>query len=287
MANLKVLRQRIHSIKATKKITSAMKLIATSHFKKLQKTYQASADYSHGIYECLKAVLDHRELEHDLPPLLQPRPKSKELRLILGSDKGLCGGFNPAIVKYAVSQDYHDNMFFLLIGEKLSNLIPSKFKEKVVNAFSMHGKTTYKESLRLAYLLEHKILSNQFDNISVAYNRFRSVLCYTPTVHTFTPFNGPLEGKEPSFVTSPALFDVEPNVPTLLKALAIKNLTAQILHTCIESHMSEESARMMAMDTSTRSAEDMLDALETKYHRSRQSMITNELIEIIAGAESL
>jgi F-type H+-transporting ATPase subunit gamma len=288
MANLKVLRQRIQSIKATKKITSAMKLIATSHFKKLQKSYQASANYSHGLYECLKAVLDHRDLDHELPPLLQQRTKSKELRIILGSDKGLCGGFNPAIVKHALQEGYHDNMVFLCIGDKVPSLIPSSKKEKIGSTFSMRGKAIYRESLRLAYLLEHKILTNQFDHISVAYNRFRSVLCYTPTIHTLAPFVGSLEENiTPTPIVDPLLFDVEPDVPALLKTLAIKNLAAQILHACIESHMSEESARMMAMDTSTRSAEDMLDTLETKYHRSRQSMITNELIEIIAGAESL
>ena len=287
MANLKVLRQRIQSIKSTKKITSAMKLIATSHFKKLQKNYLSSCNYSQGIYDCLKTVLEYKDLDHDLPPLLQPRSTSKELRIILGSDRGLCGGFNFSLVKHALHQEISDNTSFLCLGEKIPGLIPPSMKESVLNVLPMQNKATYKEGLNLAYFLEHQIVSGQFDCISIAYNRFRSILCYTPTLHRLIPFNGTLKVETKPLIENRWVFDVEPDVPSLLKTLAIKNLAAQITHACIESHMSEQSARMMAMDASTRSAEDMLERLETTYHRSRQTMITSELIEIIAGSESL
>ncbi len=287
MPNLKVLRQRIQSVKSTKKITSAMKLIATSHFKKLQKNYQSSCHYSQGIYECLKSVLEYKELDYELPDILRPRPKSKELRIILGSDRGLCGGFNPSVVKQALHQECSDNTFFLCLGEKVPSLIPPSLKDKIINVLPMQNKEAYKESFSLAYFLEHQVLSGQFDHVSIVYNRFRSILSYTPTLHTLIPFNGPLAVTIKPLIENRWLFDVEPNVPTLLKTLATKNLAAQIAHACMESHMSEQSARMMAMDTSTRSAEDMLEQLEKTYHRSRQTIITNELIEIIAGAELL
>ncbi len=283
MSNLKILRQRIQSITATKKITSAMKLIATSHFKKLQKQRKEAVLYTQNVHHILEKVLAHDPLNFEIPLLIKGRPGQKHLMLVLGSDKGLCGGFNPTVIKYAVEQAKitGDNVKFLCIGQKVLSTMPSNLRSDVLDTLSMESQSTYKDSGTLAHLLQDFLLSGAFDKISLVHNHFKSIICYVPTIQSLVPLaRAPQDN-------APILFGVEPNLNELLESLAFKNLTATLYYACLESHMSEHSARMMAMDSSTRNAEDMLHALKTTYHRSRQAMITNELIEIIAGAEAL
>lgn len=297
MSSLKVLRHRIQSIKSTRKITSAMKLIATAHFKKLQKHYETSALYSYSIFKCLDSVLKYKDLDDELPLFLKETPKKRHLIIVLGSDRGLCGGFNVAVTKQLSSyvSAITEEVKFLCVGTRVEPLLPQSMKEKVIKIVGMNDKTHYSDALNLAYFLESQIALGEFDCCSIVYNRFQSIISYVPTVHPLIPFTKTMKTKvdctrlflDGSEDTKVPLFGVEPDVRSLLKTLAFKSVTSQLHAACIESQLSEQSARMMAMDNSMRSAEDMLHKLETTYHRSRQAMITNELIEIIAGAESL
>jgi F-type H+-transporting ATPase subunit gamma len=291
MANLKILRERIQSINATKKITSAMKLIATSRFKKIQKQSRGALGYAEKINYLLNSALQYEPLDARLPLLIKGNKGKKHLMLILGSDKGLCGGFNLNIVKHALHQSkmMDQEVSFLCLGQKIFSSLPPSARSQVLETFSMDNKENYEEVLKLAYFLENLLASGTFDSFSIVHNQFKSIICYIPAFHTLVPLGPSLVRRALKEVETkdPMLFAVEPKINTLLKTLAFQNLTAQLYYACIESHMSEHSARMMAMDSSTRNAEDMLYGLKTNYHRSRQAMITNELIEIIAGAESL
>ena len=291
MANLKTLRQRIHTINSTKKITSAMKLIATSHFKKFQKNYQDVRSYTQSVHRVLSGVLSYEPLDHEIPLLISGNKGKKHLLILLGSDKGLCGAFNFNVVKHAL---HHTSKLdletsILCIGEKIFSSLPFSMRSHVVKDFPMSDKKKYADVLELAYFLENLLLSGTFDTFSIAYNQFKSIICYLPTVHRLIPFGSSIIAEKDGRIKekNELLFGVEPSVNNLSRDLAFKNLTAQLYYACIESQLSEHSARMMAMDSSTNNAEDMLKTLKTTYHRSRQAMITNELIEIIAGAESL
>lgn len=288
MSNLQALRQRISSIQATKKITSAMKLIATSHFKKLQKTHQESKSYVTHFHQAFQDVVHHKDLNQDLSPLTKQRPVKKHLILLMGSDRGLCGGFNMTLAKYVLGEikSLKEDIHFICIGHKAPSTLPAELRDRVLKTLPMSSKTNYKKVMELAFYIEDLFQNKNFDKVSVAYNQFKSIVAYVPKIHTLLPFGEPLTSvtlKEKPIM----LFDVDPHAEKLLVPLTRKAMTAHLYHTCIESLTSEQSARMMAMDSSTRNAEDMLKDLELTYHRSRQTMITNELIEIIAGAESL
>jgi F-type H+-transporting ATPase subunit gamma len=291
MANLKILRERIQSINATKKITSAMKLIATSRFKKIQKHGREALSYSEKINHLLVQALHYEPLEAQLPLLIRGNKGKRHLMLILGSDKGLCGGFNINSVKHAIHQTHKmdQEVKFLCIGQKVFSSLPSSLRSEVLETIPMDDKTDYAQILKLAHRLKNLLEEGMFDACSIVHNQFKSIICYIPTFHSLVPLGPSLTHKTLKEVEDkgPLLFAVEPKINTLLKSLAFQNLTAQLYYACVDSHMSEHSARMMAMDSSTRNAEDMLYGLKTNYHRSRQAMITNELIEIIAGAESL
>jgi F-type H+-transporting ATPase subunit gamma len=291
MANLKVLRERIQSINATKKITSAMKLIATSRFKKFQKHGKEALSYTEKINHLLVSALQYEPLEAELPLLIKGGKGKKHLMLILGSDKGLCGGFNLNSTKHVMHQlqKMDQEVQFLCVGQKVFSSLPPSLRSQVLETIAMDDKADYAEVLKLAHRLKSLLASGSFDRFSIVHNQFKSIICYTPTFHTLVPLGPSLTHKtsKEEQGKGPILFAVEPRINNLLKTLAFQNFTAQLYYACIDSQMSEHSARMMAMDSSTRNAEDMLLGLKTNYHRSRQAMITNELIEIIAGAESL
>lgn len=290
MANLQALRQRINSIKGTKKITSAMKLVATSHFKKLQKNYDETRNYARALSEMLNQVIEHKELQDDLPALLQNHTPSKHLIIVLGSDRGLCGGFNLNVAKEALAYEKQrkEECQFLCLGTKAFSALPQEARERVIKTLPMKAKSSYSEILNLSFSIENLISTKQFSGCSVIYSHFKSVICSLVKTHTLVPYATPLTGLEcDEEKPKKPLFDVEPNATELLKVLAFKTLAAQLYFACIESRTSEQSSRMMAMDNSTRNAEDILEKLELTYHRSRQAAITRELIEIVAGAESL
>ena len=264
-----------------------MKLIATSHFKKMQKTHLESKTYVQNLHQAFQDVVHHKDLHQDLPDLTQKRPLKKHLMIILGSDRGLCGGFNMTMAKHisSHSESLKEDIHFLCIGNKIASTLPPEIRERILKTFPMQEKSDYSDVVELAFYLENLFETKAFDKVSLAYNHFKSIIAYLPKIHTLLPFGDPMDGME--LKESKLLFDVDPGAEVLLKPLAFKTMAAHLYHACVESRLSEQSARMMAMDNSTRSAEDMLKDLELTYHRSRQTMITNELIEIVAGAESL
>lgn len=293
MANLKALRQRINSIKATKKITAAMKLVATSHFRKLQSVYHASKCHTQSLHHCLTQALTHKDLAHEVPPLLKKGTEKRPLMIIIGSDRGLCGGFNVTVSKHALEEakKLEGDVQFLCVGNKIPSALPPSQKKNIFQTLPSHDKATYSNALTLSFLLENVFKEKRFDSIFVTYNHFKSAISYMPKTQRLIPFDAPMKGLEEPILEElrdpKILFGTEPQGTPLLEALASKYLAAQVHFACVESQMSEQSGRMMAMDSSTRNAEDMLNDLEITYHRSRQTNITNELIEIIAGAESL
>jgi F-type H+-transporting ATPase subunit gamma len=205
----------------------------------------------------------------------------------MGSDRGLCGGFNLNIVKEAVrhSKTLEGEVSLLCLGSKVPLSLPHHLKAKVIKTLPMKEKNTYADILNMAYRLEADHGRQVFHTCTVIYSHFKSAICCVPKAHQIIPLKEPMTGLEHADCSS--LFGVDPEMDTLLKMLALKSVASHLYYASVESQRSEQSARMMAMDNATRSAEDMLAKLELVYHRSRQSAITNELIEIVAGAESL
>ena len=292
MPSLKDLRNRIDSVKSTKKITQAMKMVAASKLKKAQSLAEKSRGYSAGVEDIVKKlVLSEDYLDH---PLIAKDKKEiqKSLVIVVSSDRGLCGGLNTNIIKNTrVLIDKLENE-----KKKVSLICLGK---KGYDALSLFNKENFNYSKKLINVsdIDYNSLQNvggeiiddfckeSFDECYILYNFFKSVISQEVKTERLLPYeklNFEHDKEEESI-----FYDFEPDVEEVLEKILPKNFIVQIYKSVLESRASEQGARMTAMDNATRNAGEMIDSLSLKYNRQRQAMITKELIEIISGAEAL
>ena len=292
MPSLKDLRNRIDSVKSTKKITQAMKMVAASKLKKAQSLAEKSRSYSAGVEDIVKKlVLSEDYLDH---PLIAKDKKEiqKSLVIVVSSDRGLCGGLNTNIIK--------KTRFLIdkLEGEKKKVSIICLGK-KGYDSLSLFNKENFDHATKLINVsdIDYNSLQNvgskiigdfcneSFDECYILYNFFKSVISQEVKTERLLPYE---KLNFESYKDEESIFyDFEPDVEEVLEKILPKNFIVQIYKSVLESRASEQGARMTAMDNATRNAGDMIDSLSLKYNRQRQAMITKELIEIISGAEAL
>lgn len=290
MANLKDLRKRIQVVKSTKKITSAMKLVATSYVKKAEERYHSGQKYKEGFQKAIDILLSNTansDLE-EKNDLITGRKGKNHLIILLSADRGLCGGFNGNIGRYAskrIAQLQKDGkeIQIMCIGKKAMGAIKPAHKSLVVKAMPMPTDQHYHYISMVTEKIIEGFLKKEFDTCEIIYNEFKSILACLPTCLNFMPVQR-TENKENK--DSP-LYDLEPKDDASVDRMIRKYMTAQLYAAVMDSQVSEQSSRMMAMDNASRNAEELINKLELKYNRTRQSMITSELIEIISGAEAL
>ncbi len=298
MSTLKILRNRIQSVRSTKKITSAMKLVASSYFKKSERLLISAEPHTKMVAQALEAVLRLQESKEVTTPLLSGGKGSLHLLILIAGDRGLCGGFNMNIGRHANKRirellDQGKTIKILGIGTKCLIGVHKNFLPLVEDLVDFKEINGVEKVGMLCARLVNRIQIKEIDECSLLYTSFHSIIRATIGTHSLVPFTKDIvlnsrkfkplvEEKRP-----PLLFDVEPNMKEVLEALAFENLKAQLYFSLKESQASEHSARMMAMDNATKNAKEMLDKLETTYHRTRQYGITKELIEIVAGAEAI
>ena len=292
MPSLKDLRNRIDSVKSTKKITQAMKMVAASKLKKAQTLAEKGRNYSAGIEDIVRRLVVSQEyLEH---PLIGAASESlnKTLIIVVSSDRGLCGGLNTNIIKKT------RNLIKKLENEKKSVSILCIGK-KGYDALSVFNKEYFNYSIKLINISDVDYLHLQnaasiiiddfhkghFHECFILYNFFKSVIAQEVKIERLLPYDksnySDFKEEDLSF------FDFEPEEQEVLAKILPKNFIVQIYKSILESKASEQGARMTAMDNATRNAGEMIDSLSLKYNRQRQAMITKELIEIISGAEAL
>ncbi len=289
MPNLKDLKNRIESVKSTRKITKAMQMVAAAKLRRAQECAEAGRPYAERMNAVVNNLANGINLNDDSPKLLTGRANTKTYLLIVAtSERGLCGGFNSSIVKMAKSKISDllasgNIVKIYTIGKKGREQLSRDFGNYFVNHFDLSEikSLTYDAAFNISKDVLSGFNNEEFDSVLLFYSRFQSVLVQNPTEIRLIPTT--VTSSDPS----EASYDYEPEQVEILEELLPQAITTQIFTALLENAASEQGARMSAMDNATRNAGDMIDKLTIKYNRSRQAAITNELIEIISGAEAL
>ncbi|MBF9046196.1 F0F1 ATP synthase subunit gamma [Rhodobacterales bacterium LSUCC0031] len=292
MPNLKDLKNRIASVKSTRKITKAMQMVAAAKLRRAQDAAEAARPYAERMQAVMGGLAQAVGASASAPRLLAGTGKDDvHLLVVMTAERGLCGGFNSTIVRKARQ---HAEML-LAQGKTVKILtVGKKGREQLKRDHSarMIGHVDLSEVRRLGYGDAARIASDvlgrfdagEFDVATIFFNRFQSVISQVPTATQIIPARfdaaAPVEA-------SGAQYDYEPSEEAVLEDLLPRGVATQIFTALLENAASEQGARMSAMDNATRNAGDMIERLTIEFNRSRQAVITNELIEIISGAEAL
>ena len=293
MPNLKELKNRISSVKSTRKITSAMKMVAASKLRRAQELAESSRVYADSLSFILSSLAGNTKNSADLPEILTGRENSKiSLLIINSSDRGLCGGFNSNLFrntkKWISDQQGHGkSVKIMTVGKKASSFYK---KTDIDIVASFEDLNSNDRQLQVSEEIKNKIMelfeSNEIDEVSILFNKFVSAISQEPTYQSLIPLSNE-ETSEDESEANKAVFEFEPDKNELLEYLVPRNFLTQIYRSVLESSASEHAARMTSMDNATRNAGDMIDRLTLTYNRTRQAFITKELIEIISGAEAV
>jgi F-type H+-transporting ATPase subunit gamma len=292
MPSLKDLRNRIASVKATRKITKAMQMVAAAKLRRAQEAAVAARPYSVRMASVLSNLASSMAGQDGAPRLLAGTGSDKtHLLVVATAERGLCGGFNSSIVKLA--REHADRLVregktvkIMTVGKKGNDALKRLYGQYITEAVDFRG--TKAVEFAHADGVAHKLLAmfeaGEFDVATLFFSEFKSVIAQKPTALRLIPASVE-EGKAPDL--GGAIYDAEPDEATILGDLLPRNIAVQVFRGLLENAASEQGARMSAMDNATRNAGDMINRLSIKYNRQRQAQITKELIEIISGAEAL
>ena len=292
MASLKALRARINSVKSTRKITSAMKMVAASKLKRAQTQAEAARPYAERMQRMLGALARSAANSPTAPRMLVGTGRDQvHLLVVVTADRGLAGAFNTNVGRAARGaiqrlEAEGRTVRVLTVGRKGRDYLRREFADRLVGEFSFAGKkrVEFSDTTEVAARITSMMDAGEFDVCTIVYNRFQSVISQIPTELRLVPLAVP-EGDAPP--ASGAQYEFEPDEEEILRALLPRNMAIQLFRALIESAAGEQGARMSAMDNATRNAGDMINRLTLNYNRTRQANITRELIEIISGAEAV
>ncbi len=284
MANLKEIRSRISTVSSTMQITSAMKMVSAAKLKKAQDAITAMRPYANKLTELLQNFSGSLDGDSG-SQYANNREVNRVLVVSITSNRGLCGAFNSNIIKESVSL-YHGKyggkqVDFMTIGKKGNDILSKKF-----NIVANHGEVfddlTFENVAALAENLMHRFSEGEYDRIEVVYNRFKNAATQIVTTEQFLPIV-PMEGD----TSGSADYIFEPSKEEIVEQLIPKSLKTQLFKAIRDSFASEHGARMTAMHKATDNATELRDQLKLTYNKARQAAITNEILEIVGGAEAL
>ena len=286
MPSLKDLRNRIGSVKSTKKITSAMKMVAAAKLKRAQDNAEKTRPYALKMHEIVESLTSSGVAQ---VKKFGERNKEKKniLLIICSADRGLCGGFNGSIIKYtkklSAELSKNSNLSYIFVGKKAYQTLKRKYEASIVEFFTDIANPSIKFELSSSVrdLVLELFLSNKIDECHLIYTEFKSAISQTVKSHKLLPIENSGEIKKTK------TYEFEPSEENVLNEIIPRNIAIQIHSGLLENLASEQGSRMTAMDNATRNANDMIDNLTLLYNRSRQALITSELIEIISGAEAV
>jgi len=294
MPNLKDLKIRIESVKSTRKITKAMQMVAAAKFRKAQEAAEQARPYAERMAKVLdKLTMKNIDKSAGSPLLVGNGRSEKFLVIVATSERGLCGGFNSSIVKLAKSQINNllsegKGVEILTIGKKGREQLKREFGGLMKDHVDLSNikKMAYQDASAIAESILAKFSKNEFDIAMIFYNEFESVISQIPKVHQLIPVES--KGEDTlTYKNNDLTYVYEPDEQEIIEDLLPKAIATQVFTALLENGASEQGARMSAMDNATRNAGEMIDKLTIQFNRSRQAAITNELIEIISGAEAL
>ena len=293
MPNLKDLKIRIESVKSTRKITKAMQMVAAAKLRRAQDRAEAARPYSEQMNAVLGQLARASAGSETAPRLLSGTgSEDKHLLIVATAERGLCGGFNSSIVKLAKARAEEliaagKSVAMLTVGKKGREQLKREYGDRFVDHVDLSEVKAvgYDNAKAIADDVMSRFNGGEFDVATIFYNTFESVISQIPTEQQLIPavFDEP-EGEDSDGAVT---FDYEPDEEEILAELLPRSVATQVFTALLENGASEQGARMSAMDNATRNAGEMIDKLTIEFNRSRQAAITNELIEIISGAEAL
>ncbi|MEQ9814496.1 MAG: F0F1 ATP synthase subunit gamma [Azospirillaceae bacterium] len=299
MPSLKDLRNRIASVKSTQKITSAMKMVAASKLRRAQEQAEAGRPYAERMERMLASVAAGVKGGQGPKLMVGTGKQDTYLLVVMTADRGLCGGFNASIVRETRRRvrelrDQGKQVKLLCVGRKGRDNLRRDLSQLITDSVIDVGRPrlTFADADGVATKVIQAFEAGEFDICEVIYNRFKSAISQIVTNQQLIPLSVEEKGGERGAEAQPpsvgnAVYEFEPEEEQIIAELIPRNLAVQFFKAMLESAASEQGARMTAMDNATRNAGDMINNLTLVYNRTRQAVITKELIEIISGAEAV
>ena len=295
MASLKDLRDRIGSVKSTQKITSAMKMVAAAKLRRAQEQAEAARPYAERMERMLASLGQSVSGTPGAPPLLAGNGSDQRHLIVLATaDRGLCGGFNANLVRQArilVSdlKGQGKDVEVMCVGRKGRDALRRELGSMIGETVEGIGRraVAFEEADGIADRLRERFAAGDFDVAHLIYAKFQSAISNIVTTQQLIPAPIPDVDEDGGEDLGGAVYEYEPSEEEILQDLLPRNISVQIYRGLLENAASEHGARMAAMDNATRNAGEMIKGLTLTYNRTRQAMITTELIEIIAGAEAV
>ena len=298
MPSLKDIKTQINSVGSTKKITSAMKMVAASKLRRSQEKAESARPYSSRLEEMLSSLASSSVKGDGIIKLLTGTGKDNQYLIVsVNADRGLCGGFNSSINRDTTKlinslESDGKKVNLITVGKKSRDFFNRIMKDKIIESFVDLGSSGpgYDVALKISKKVQDMYFDNQFDKCIIVYNKFLSAITQEVTHQQLIPLdikNNQSQETTKENKNDNVIYTYEPDETSLLEDLLPKNIAVQIFKVLLESNAGEQGARMAAMDNATRNAGEMIDNLTLKYNRTRQAFITKELIEIISGAEAV
>ncbi|HEX8440065.1 ATP synthase F1 subunit gamma [Archangium sp.] len=302
MASLRDIRKRIRSVKNTRQITKAMKMVAAAKLRKAQDAIIAARPYASMLDQIISDLVTRSGGEELAHPLLTSRPVRKVELVVLTSDRGLAGGFNSNVIRRASRFVYENSgleVEISTVGRKGNDFFRQRGQKMRKDFGQLYQRLDYPHASQVAEELSARFLKGEVDAVYVVYNEFISAINQKVTLAQLLPLQTLSVGTAtaaqagqmppPDVAPTPALVDFkyEPGRQDVLDRLVPQAVSIKLYRSLLESVASEHGARMSAMDNATSNATDMIASLSLTYNRTRQAVITNELMEIVSGAEAL
>ncbi|MCA1443362.1 F0F1 ATP synthase subunit gamma [Ensifer sp. IC4062] len=293
MPSLKDLKNRIASVKATQKITKAMKMVAAAKLRRAQEAAEAARPYSQRMAAVLANIAQAVGADESVPQLMTGNGRDDtHLLIVCTAERGLCGGFNSQIARFA--RDHVRKLLaagktvkIICVGKKGFDMLRREFASLIIDRVDL--REVKKIGFENADQIGHKVIAlfekGEFDVCTLFYSEFKSVISQVPTAQQLIPASAGDVSVEAA--ASSAIYEYEPDAGAILTDLIPRNISVQIFRALLENVAGEMGAKMSAMDNATRNAGEMINKLTLNYNRQRQAQITKELIEIISGAEAL
>jgi len=298
MANLKELKNRITSVTSTQKITKAMQMVAAAKLRRAQEAAENSRPYAQRMERMIASVASNLPSLDVAPPMVVGRGKDDiHLLVVVTAERGLCGAFNTNIVRTVRAKarelkEIGKTVKLFCVGRKGQESLRRDMEDDIVEYITLRDvkQLSFADIRPVAEKISQMFADDEFDVCTVYFNAFKSVISQVVTDQQLIPVKLPdpdAEANEDMVDLGGAIYEYEPEENDLLGVLVPRNISVQIYRSLLESSAAEQAARMTSMDNATRNAGDMIDALTLTYNRTRQAIITKELIEIVSGAEAL
>ena len=298
MANLKELKNRITSVTSTQKITKAMQMVAAAKLRRAQEAAENSRPYAQRMERLVGSVASNLPSLDTAPPMVVGTGKDDvHLLIVITAERGLCGAFNTNIVRAVRAKarklkDGGKTVKLFCVGRKGHESLRRDMEDDIVEYVTLRDvkQVSFADIRSVSEKISQMFASDEFDVCTVYFNAFKSVISQVVTDQQLIPIKLPdldPEAEDNTVNLGGAIYEYEPEENDLLEVLVPRNISVQIYRSLLESSAAEQAARMTSMDSATRNAGDMIDALTLTYNRTRQAIITKELIEIVSGAEAL